>query len=316
MSNKFNFKGNSIYDRDESPIIGRVFYWATVESNDDDFDGGRIKARIKKVDDGKTLKELPYAFPLIQKFMHSVPKVGETVMVFMPDVSNPNVDRMFVGPLISQPQFLPKDPELYTSKSLVDTGYRKPESAPSTIPDSIGVYPTKDEIAIQGRNNSDIIFRDNQLVLRAGKFEVIGNNENNKIPKFNKKNPAYIQIVSDTIIKKGEGSNQPDTKGTVTNIVANKINLLTHDDGQPRFNLNDQKTQITEDEMLTILEKAHPLVFGDILVEYLKLQRAAFSNHVHRYHGTKAEDLSGANDIDKYLEFDLNRLLSKNVRTN
>jgi len=309
MSNKYNYKGNSIYDRDSENL--KVFYFATVESTNDPFDGSRIKARIKGVDDSKSSTEIPFAFPMIQKFFHSVPRIGETVMIFTPDPKNPNVDRVYVGPIISQHQRLFYDPELYSSRSLLDSGHKDPAPAASSIPENKGVYPNKKEVALQGRQNTDIIFRDNEVRIRAGKFVTI---ENGEIPKFNKINPAYIQLKHDAIIKKEDGKD--DVLGSVTNIVASKINLLTHKDGTPRFTLDNQDSLIPEDELLKILEDAHQLVFGDKLVEYLKLQRAAFSNHVHRYHGKKPEDLSGSDDIDTYLDYDLDSMLSKNVRTN
>lgn len=308
MSNKYNYKGNSIYDREKTD--NRVFYWAIVESIDDMYDGNRIKARIKEIDDSKTLSELPYAFPLLQKFIHILPKVGETVMIFAPNWSNPNVDRLYMGPLISQPQYLSKDPELFTSKSLVDSGYQKPDTAPSTIPTAKGVYPTNNQIAVQGRLNTDIIFKDNELLIRVGKFKL---DDNSIIPKFNKDNPAFIQLKNDIVIKKNK---EKDILGTVTNVVANKINLITHEDGSPRFKLNDQEHQITDEEILNIIDTASPMVKGDKLAEILKLMRNAFANHVHRYHGSKAEDLAGSKDIDKYLEYDIDSILSKNIKLN
>jgi len=309
MSNKYNFKGNSIYDKNGENI--KVFHFAIVESTNDPFEGGRIKARIKGVDDSKTTGNLPFSFPMLQKFFHVVPRIGETVMVFTPDPKNTNVDRVYVGPIISQPQRLYNDPELYTSRSLLDSGYKDPSPSPSSIPENKGVYPNKKEVAFQGRKNTDIIFKDNEVRIRAGKFITTNNGE---IPKFNKINPAYIQLKHEAVIKKENGKS--DELGSVTNIVASKINLLTHKDGAPRFTLDDQDDLIKEGELLKILEDSHQLVFGDKLVQYLKLQRAAFSNHVHRYHGKKAEDLSGSDDIDNYLDYDLDSMLSKNVRTN
>jgi hypothetical protein len=43
-----------------------------------------------------------------------------------------------------------------------------------------------------------------------------------------------------------------------TNIVGSKINLITHKDGAPRFNVMNQDTQISDEEILNILENAQP----------------------------------------------------------
>jgi len=316
MSNKHAF-GNSknMFNKGENSV--NVFYFAKVESNQDDYDGGTIRARIKGIDDHIAAIDLPTAFPMVSKVFQVVPKAGETVLIFVPNASNPFMDRIYTGPLISQPQFLEKDLHLYTSRSMMDSGITEPKEAPSRIPENKGVEPFKEDVSLQGRKNTDITLKPNEIWIRAGKFVTTDTKDETKI--FNKENPAYIQLKHDVVLKKpttGTMQNGKPELGSVTNIVASKINLLTHKDGQPRFTLNNQDSLISEEQMLEILSKAHPLVFGDLLVEYLKLQRNAFINHVHPYHGKKPQDLSGSEDIDKYLEFDLNRLLSKNIRIN
>jgi len=311
---KFAFGGNSIFNKSGSHRLGTtIFYYGTVVSNYDEFGASRIKVKITGEDDGLTVNELPYAFPMVQKFMHIIPKIGETVLVFIPDVKNSFIDRMYIGPIISQPQKLNKDADPYSSKSTLDSGRRDAQPSPNTLPDSKGVYPNVEDVAFQGRNNADLIFRDNESILRAGQFEVGGTEGD--IPKFNRINPSYIQIKNDITLKKQTDSSEEERGGAI-NIVSNKINLLTHKNGSPRFVLNDQELTITENELQKIVLEAHPLAFGDKLIEYLKLQRAAFANHVHPYPGMKPEDLAGLNNIDKYLNFDLESMLSKNIRIN
>ena len=303
-SNRYNTGKESIYTGGNNENKkNTIFYKGTVISNVDAQDGGRIKVRIKGVDDSLLDNELPYAFPLLQKFFGVTPKKNEVVIVFVPNSSNPYTDRVFIGPIISQPQFLAKDTFIGGATSMMDSGFINGQTAPSTVPEAKGSFPDKEVVSIQGRENSDLIFKKNEVILRAGKFEF--NTTNGSIPKFNIKNPSYIQI-------KHKSSNN---EGFI-NVVANKINLLTHDDGSPRFILNDQAEMITEDVLKTIIEKAHPMVFGDLLVEYLELLREAIVNHVHSYHGKKAQDLSGTNDLKKFLEYDVKKILSKNIRIN
>ena len=311
---KYFFGGGSIYNQGGSKRLETtIFYYGVVVSNSDELGANRIKVRITGIDDAISKSDLAYSFPMVQKFVHIVPKIGETVLVLVPDVKNPQIDRMYVGPLISQPQMLKKDSELFSSKSALDSGLREPRPAPTTIPENKGVYPKVNEIAIQGRNNSDIIFKDTEVLMRAGQFDI--NTIEGDIPKFNKVDPSYIQIKHNTVLVK-ETENKAEERGGVINVVSNKINLLTHKNGSPRFQLNDQDTNISEVELLKIIANAHPLVFGDMLIEYLKLQRVAFANHVHPYPGMKPQDLSGSTDIDKYLEFDLESVLSKNIKIN
>ena len=285
----------------------KVLHMAVVESNSDVADANRIKVRIKGVDDHiLNTSDLADCFPLMQKFLHVVPKVGETVWIITPDLKNLFIDRLYIGPIISQPQQLEKDGHVGNATAGLSGGFMKLKPAPSTIPENKGVYPNTEDIAIQGRNNADIIFKNAEVLIRAGKFLV--KDKVGGIPKFNKDNPSYIQIKSQVPYN--------DKTVSVTNIVSDKINLLTHEEGSPRFSLGDQDSMISEKELARILDQAHPLVFGDLLIEYLNLFKEAMINHVHPYDGMKPEDLAGHVKIKKFLEYDVTKIISKNIKIN
>ena len=250
---------------------------------------------------------------MLQKFIHIVPKIGETVLVFIPDIKNPFIDRLYLGPIISQPQNLYKESDLFSSRSALSSGIKEAKASPDTIPENKGVYPQLDAIAIQGRNNSDIILKEKEVQIRAGQFDSKVNR--GEIPKFNKINPSYIQIKHDVTLRE-EKEDQESKLGGVINVVSNKINLLTHANGSPRFKLNDQESMLTDKEIQKIINEAHPLVYGDTLIEFLKVFIDAFVNHVHPYPGIPPQDLSGAMNIPRLLEYDLESILSKNIRIN
>jgi hypothetical protein len=71
-----------------------------------------------------------------------------------------------------------------------------------------------------------------------------------------------------------------------------------------------------------MLEEAHQVPFGDILLEYLKLLKDAIFNHVHNGNGNPATDLATSGNIQSIGTLrakaqDLeNRMLSKNIRIN
>jgi hypothetical protein len=311
---KFAFGGSSIYNKGaRERLETTVFYYGKVVSNEDNLGANRIKARITGIDDSVTRDNIPFAFPMVQKFLHVIPKVGESVLVFIPDVKNPNIDRMYMGPIISQPQLLFKDSELFSSKSALDSGVKEPQPAPFTIPENRGVYPDVKDIALQGRDNTDIRLKEKEVLIRAGQFEF--DTPKGEIPKFNKVNPSYIQIKHDAVLKRGTQNTETEIGGAI-NVVSNKINLLTHKNGSPRFALNDQNNMISDEELQRIVKDAHPLVYGDNLIEFLKVLINAFVNHVHAYPGMKPQDLSGSNDIDDLLEFNLESFLSKNIKIN
>jgi hypothetical protein len=99
---------------------------------------------------------------------------------------------------------------------------------------------------------------------------------------------------------------------SVVNIVANKINLISHD-GEHTFNLTDPKNLITDDEQTKINNEAHPIVYGDILVEFLDLVKKYVQLHVHPYHGLPADPSSIVTNVTS---FDLNKILNKNINSN
>jgi hypothetical protein len=292
---------------------------------------GRIKVRIKGVpglggDDSKSDSELPWAFPLMPKMFSIQPKKGESVYIFYFSKDKQHADRMYIGPIISQPQKLNFDSHYGTALAGFTFGTQAPNVNIDDIPDLQGVFPKLSDVSIEGRYNTDIIQKDNEVLIRAGKFETITPSPENIYDfKFNKKTQGFIQIKNDIEIV-----NFNDTsieKGTVTNVVANKINLITHSGGQPRFDVTNQNDLISDDELSKILLPewaggAHRLPFGDVLLEYLTLLKQALFFHVHNGNGKTATDLTTSGNIQAMAAFkakaeDLEkRMLSNNIRIN
>jgi hypothetical protein len=302
-----------------------------VVSIDDPNDAGRIKVRVLGVDNADTDSEVFYAFPMLPKHINVVPKLKDGVLIFTFTNGNNKVDRMYLGPVIPQPQNLDKaDFDLEAWNAFT---FGKQDLGPAVVNRKKirGGYPNKEDIAIQGRKNVDVILKDDELLLRAGKFvypdDLANNTRSNdefdnrlKNPfKFNSRTQGYIQIKYNAQTNVSESDNDPKEFGTVTNVVANKINLLTHKEGNPRFNLTNQDNLISDEEMQKILAEAHPLVFGDKLVEFLKLVKNAISNHTHKYPGISPHS-EGSSATAKVMqdmnEYDLEQILSKNIRIN
>jgi hypothetical protein len=298
---------------------------------------GRIKVRVKGViglggDDSKSDADLPWAFPLIPKMLNIQPKVGESVYIFNFGKDKQHVDRIYVGPIISQPQKLNFDYHYGTALAGFSFGTQAANVNINNIPELIGVFPNPSDVSIEGRYNTDIIQKNNEILIRAGKFESSTQTfENPYNFKFNKTTQAFIQIKNDVKLKNDiqflNFENVSSEKGTVTNIVSNKINLITHSGGYPRFNVTNQTDLISEDELLKILSSeteggAHRLPFGDVLLEYLKLLKNALLFHVHRGNGLSGTDLATSGNVQAMAEFkskaeDLEkRMLSNNVRIN
>lgn len=272
--------------------ITNIFKYGTVVDVKDEFDGDRIKVFVKGVDPTKfVLDDIPYAFPLLPKQFYIKPKVGETVLCFVQGDSF-NDNRFWIGPIISQPHKL--DFDSMAALSFLNAGMIGPDIAPSTNPNNAGVQLEDNDVGLQGRGSTDVIVKPNEVRIRAGKSL--------DMRTLNIENPSYMQV------KYNRNSNE----GSV-NIVSDNINLLSHK-SIDKFNLVDSKKLISDDEYAKILEKAHQLPFGDKLVEFLDIFMKAFSTHVHAYHGLPP-DLTQI-EIKNLLSYDINKILSQNIRIN
>ena len=265
---------------------------------------------------------MPWCFPMLPKHITIQPKLGEVVLVFVFSKQQQHVDRLYLGPIISQLPLLDKDPFLFSALAGFSFGVVEPKISTSQISQIKGVFPNPEDISIQGRFNTDITQKRNEVVIRAGKFVTNTPTPNNPFDfKFNSDTQGYIQIKND-VITTPKSDTQDELKGTVTNIVSSKINLITHLDGSPRFNTTNQDNLISDEELANILATAHQLPFGDVLLQYLILLKEAFFGHVHNGAGNPPTDLTISGNKQSLAAFkakadDLEKsMLSANVRVN
>lgn len=216
----------------------------------DDKAGLRIKVRIYPDDaDCATIDDLPFCYPLIPKHFHINPKVGEMVLVLTNVLGVTKGRRWFIDSIISQQYNLNYDPFNFSAKSILDNGkFATPLPRPELNPDNEGTYPDREDIALQGRQNADLILKDSEVRLRCGfKREPSGEAKNTLL--FNREDLSYIQMKYKRL-KDHKGN---DFASSI-NIVADRINLLSHDSKTP-FTLNDRKALITDEELVKILEQ-------------------------------------------------------------
>lgn len=300
---------------------------AKVVSVDDDNALGRIKVRIPGPTsiggDGDTpLEKIPWAYPMIPKFFSVIPKVDEAVFIMVFSQEKQHSDRLYFGPIISQYQNL--EFESINNAGLTPFSFAQilPKQNYEQIKAIDGVFPKKEDVSIQGRYNTDIILRKNEILLRAGKFvktqpNFVNAQVNPFNIEFNNTSQGFIQIKNDIPIEPIRTGSVTQSKGSVINVMANKINLLGYADSSPRFNIN-QIDQLSNDEILNILENAHPIPFGDVLIQYLRLFKTAFINHVHNNHGLKPTG-TGDKSVQNFVrqsEALENTMLSKNINVN
>ena len=274
----------------------------------DDKAGLRIKVRIYPDDaDCATIDDLPFCYPLIPKHFHINPKVGEMVLVLTNVLGVTKGRRWFIGPIISQQYNLNYDPFNFSAKSILDNGkFAIPLPRPELNPDNEGTYPDREDIALQGRQNADLILKDSEVRLRCGfKQEPNGKPENTLL--FNREDLSYIQMK----YKRLKDHKGKDFASSV-NIVADRINLLSHDSKTP-FTLNDRKALITDEELVKILEQAHPLPYGDELIEFLKQLVEVIRTHTHPF---SMDPPCFTTPQTEVLNTDLNEMLSNSIRIN
>lgn len=287
-------KSNPYKPIGQTDIPTRTIYYGEVVSIDDPTEGGRIKTRIQGMDNNTANEDLPWSYPLMPKFFHLYPQVGEYVRVFLEDVKYPEKSRYWLGSVISQPHKIGFD-SIYTALSTTNFAITTPEKAPNTYPDADGVFPLKTDVAIVGKINTDVILRINEVHLRAGKHE------NDNILKLNTKNPAEISLI----YEQQQGGNDYYSN---TIIMSDKIALISHS-GDPKF----KAARLEAKDRERIFEQGHPIARADVLVEALNIIRNALIAHIHGYSNLPADKTAIIKDLEN-LNFEA--ILQKNVVTN
>ena len=101
------------------------------------------------------------------------------------------------------------------------------------------------------------------------------------------------------------------SKGSVVNMVSNKINLISYGN-KNGFKLLDPDITITAEQQLKINSEAQPIPYGYILNDFLGLIKSFVGTHVHAYHGLPPDPDPLVTQI---LNYDLESILNQNVRT-
>jgi hypothetical protein len=303
-----------------SGIINSV-YMGKVVSVDDDYNVGRIRVFIGEIDEASTPNNsLPYAYPLMSRIVHVMPKVGEAVLVLMGSTldnkkSQLRKNRFWIGPLISNYQNIMNDNTDVFGMLNVKEGV---ESTKNVTADplqykskdfkgkEVGTFPVDsktpqikdgnlDDVTIIGRNNTDIIQSDNKVTVRAGKHE------KNQPQSANTINPTYsiLEFVD-------ENTSYGLTAG-------DEIYLVSHK-GRYKF-----KKILTKDDIQELRDNTQSMLYGELTVKYLKVLTEVFLSHIHQ-HPEKEPTYSQnskyrTEDLRKELQ-NIENLLAKNIKIN
>lgn len=274
----------------------------------------RIKVRLENDRAITDDNDLPWCFPIIPKFFQSIPKEKECVLVITSELGNADSNRYYIGPVISQPQYMDlceyKDGK-GPATSLLKGGEEKEILMNiNKDPDTDGAFPNCEDISIIGRNTEDIQLKNGEIDLRCGIRSLANGNISKDIKGnviFNTNSPAYLQLK----YKQNLTTAKKQQSSSLINLVADKINIISHKDVN-NFELTDNKSLIKEENLDDIMSKLHQLPYGDILVEYLEILRKAIVLHTHNFGAMEPPIYYGPIKIANELDF--NKILSEHVR--
>ena len=247
MSNASGQPIDAINEKSSSIVLSKNIQFAVCVDNSDPSYSGRIRAIMNKgsgVGEGRVNdpeKEIisrdneaskngayrpwgdkdPYVCaPFMALHVNVVPKAGEAVKLISWDSSKGGVNKEYIGPIISNPGYIGGDhwasSQLVTSygnqqKSLADYA---PDGSP--MPECWGSFPHPDDIAIVGRDNTDIILGMKQNSLSIGSSSVVSDIDNTSEGSF-----PQIMIRSGKFIKNSEFPSRPKFNNKTTFIQVN-----------------------------------------------------------------------------------------------
>ena len=293
---------------------GAVLRFGKVTNIDDVHAGGRIQVRTNYDAPIERDEDLLYCVPLLPKMLLICPKVGELVVVVSMSPGDHGLNNFYIGPVISQEDKLFYE-DADAALRITEQGYigwgpnpREKKGVEPTL------YPALDDISIEGRKDTGIQLKNEEVRIKAG-VKVVDING----PKNNTTSPAFISLK---YYPKNDYE-QDGFKSTAT-IVADKINLIGTETKDPKtsnmsvtgstdYSEEQKDNFISDATMKELINKAHRVPFGDALIEFLDILRTAFAKHVHPF-----PTMAPCNDenMKAVATYDLEGMLSDNVRIN
>ena len=294
--------------------VERNIYTATVLSVDDPTEQNRIIVRILNLDEeGKILggrdrdvadNDLPFCIPMLPEHFHIRPLVGEMVHIFLENPFDNAAPRHWIGPAISSKLKLGFQ-DYKESVKIFDYTIFNVNDSIKNKPKVVDVFPSQADVAIQGRGDADLILRQREAYLVAGKFSSSNSSD------INTSTPSYLQLKQFDNVTTG-----PLKSYSQANFQSTNINLFSpigkfRDKNMAKFEKNDELLSFGD-----FASSLHPMVFGDELIKLLDLIIRVLLNHIHTPQNPLLS-IPESKMLQEYtIDGSLQNILSKYIRVN
>jgi len=290
----------------------RNIYPAIVVNISDPLEQNRIIARIVNLDkDGNILggrdrdvpdSKLPMCMPFGPEHIHVRPLVGEMVMIFLENPSDNSAPRYWSGPIITSKLKL-KTQEYKESVKIMDYTDFAVNKSTKNNPKTATLFPEQADVAIQGRDDADLILRPKEATLIAGKFKPNTTDQNTETP-------SYVKLKQ---ISNSSGSLKNFSQAT---IVSTNVNIYSP---LGKFRGSDLKRFETNPNLSSFGDLAgtlHPVVFGDELLKLLEVMIRFLTTHIHTPQSPPSP-MPDFTTLQTYtVSGNLQKLISNHIRVN
>lgn len=306
-----NGQGGGTYSQGNQSA--RNIYPAVVVNISDPLDQNRIVARIINLDESGNIKggrdrevpddKLPFCTPMLPEHFHVRPLVGEMVFIFLENPSDNSAPRYWIGPIISS-KFKLKFQDYKESVKIFDYTAFNVNETTQTKPKVATAFPDQADIAIQGRGDADLILRQREAYLVAGKF---------KLSTFdvNTETPSYLQLKQFDNVTAG-----PLKAYSQANLQSTNINIFSP---IGKFRNSDLASFEKNEDLKSLGDFAgslHPTVFGDELIKLLDLIIKVLLTHIHTSQNPMLP-IPESKQLQEYtVDGALQNLISKYIRIN
>jgi len=292
----------------------KIIYPAKVISTQDPFDKNRIIVEIISIsNDGKEepgedrmipKDKLPFCIPMLSTYLHVRAFEGEMVWIMCENPKDLTSIRYWMGPIISSKSNLKGESYLSSNSIFEKTEFNLSSKAKDKT-GFLSVMPAQGDIALQGRDDADVILKPREVYITAGKFKTGNNNF-----EINNITPLYIQLKQYDGVSKNPYS-QTNISATNINVFSNLGKFRDPEQGKKYETANTDLSYLGE-----LANSLHPAVFGDELIKLLDLMIKIILNHVHTPQKALVPNSLSSQLSEYTIDGNLQTIISKFFRIN